>query len=85
METKFKGMLSAVGDCMVLEIGMVGSYKSAIEFGPALRKDKKPYWELKKALKKQILSDLEDLFGGDYPSHEDGFIWDKQLPNKTNE
>lgn len=80
-----RGYLSAVGDCMVLRVGMVGSYKAAIEVRAARIKNMRaggtennaPYWQLKRELKKRILADIDALFGDEkWPLTDDGFEWE---------
>ena len=84
----FFAYASAVGDCAVLEVGMKGSYKMAVEVGRlrAKRMQSKEginwtnghYMTLKKQMKEKILKDLDALFGdleGKDMFGEDGVQW----------
>lgn len=84
----FFAYISAIGDCAVLEVGMKGTYKMAVEVLRlrTIRMQSKDginwknghYMTLKKEMKAQIMKHLDALFGdleGRDIYGEDGVKW----------
>ena len=82
----FRGYFSHVGNHMVLEVGMSGSYKMAIDHLEGNRNltdmndvRQRPFHKLKVQMKKQMLEHIDALFGNLETKHfydDDCILWE---------